>query len=294
MPGEQDLGPEVAAPKVAASREGGESVNADEPWRNMPPAPGPEPRLAIPTPGSFQLSNGLTVILDSRKGLPVVAASLDFKGGIAANPPAKPGLASFMLDMLDEGTTTRSSLVFAEQLKQAGAQISEVPGRDYSGLVLTAARGTIAEGFDLLADAVLNPAFDEKELERVRKRRLGELVQLKEDPSQVADVLTVLALNGKDSPYGYPGLGTEMSVKALTVQDLKTFWQAQARPGNAALVVSGDLTKDELEPLLEKSFGKWSGPPATPVALTAAPVVRRVVLVDAPGAPQSQIRLVMP
>ena len=294
VPGERDLVPEVPAPKVTASREGGESINADEPWRNRPPAPGPEPRLAIPTPESFQLSNGLTVILDSRKGLPVVAASLNFRGGIASNPPDKPGLASFMLDMLDEGTTTRSSLGFAEQLKQAGAQISELPSRDFSGLVLTAAKGTIGEGFDLLADAVLNPAFNEMELDRVRKRRLGELVQLKEDPSQLSDILTVLALNGKDNPYGYPGLGTEASVKALTVEDLKAFWQTQARPGNAALVVSGDVTKEDLQPLLEKSFGKWTGPPATPITLTQAPVTRRVVLVDAPGAPQSQIRVVMP
>ena len=82
-------------------------MNPDEAWRATPPKPGPDPRLAFPSLESFQLSNGLTVILDSRKGLPVVAASLDIRGGIAANPPDKPGLSAFMLDMLDEGTTTR-------------------------------------------------------------------------------------------------------------------------------------------------------------------------------------------
>jgi zinc protease len=293
VPGEQDLGPEVPAPAKIASREGGESVNPDEAWRAMPPAPGPDPQLALPRPESFQLANGLTVILDSRKGLPVVAASLGFRGGIAANPADKPGLAAFMLDMLDEGTSTRSALEFAEQLKQAGVQISAVPKRDYSGLVLTSTRGTLAAGFDLLADAVLNPAFDEKEIERVRKLRAGELVQLKEDPSQVADVTALRALNGKDSPYGYPALGTESSVKAITAQDLKEFWRAQVQPGNTALVVSGDLTKEDLQPLLEKSFGKWSGMPPAPITLKEEPVARRIVIVDAPGAPQTQIRTMM-
>ena len=66
-------------------------MNPDEAWRAMPPKPGPDPRLAFPSLESFQLSNGLTVILDARKGLPVVAASLDIRGGIAANPPDKPG-----------------------------------------------------------------------------------------------------------------------------------------------------------------------------------------------------------
>src|SRR5262245_16883329 len=213
--GDQDLGPEVAAPEKTASREGGESVNPDEPWRAMPPAPGPQPQLVLPKPESFQLSNGLTVLLDSRKGLPVVAASLGFRGGIAANPADKPGLAAFMLDMLDEGTTTRSALEYAEQLKQAGVQINAVPKRDYSGMVLTSTHGTLGAGFDLMADAVLNPAFDEKEIERVRKLRTGELVQLKEDPGQLADVTALLAVNGKDSPYAYPALGTDASVKAI-------------------------------------------------------------------------------
>jgi zinc protease len=294
MPGEPERAPSVPPGPKTESREGGEPVNVDEPWRAMPPAPGPEPRLAFPSLESFQLSNGLTVILDSREGLPVVAASLDIRGGIAANPPDKPGLAAFTLDMLDEGTTTRTALEFAEQLKQAGVQIGVVPGRDYSGLVLTATRGTAGTGFDLLADALLNPAFNEKEVERIRKTRLGELVQLMEDPGQVSDITTIMALNGRDHPYAYPGLGTEESIRALTVQDLKNFWQAQALPGNAALVVSGDITKDELLPLLEKSFGKWSGGEVAPIALPEPAVKRRVVLVDVPGAPQTQVRVAMP
>jgi zinc protease len=141
---------------------------------------------------------------------------------------------------------------------------------------------------------VLNPAFDEKEVERVRKQRLGDLVQMKADPTQVSDILTILALNGKDNPYGYPGLGTEASVKAITVQDLKNFWQVQVRPGNAALVVSGDVTKDDLKPMLEKSFGKWSGEAPAPVTLPSPAPKRRVVLVDAPGAPQTQVRVIVP
>ena len=294
VPGEPDLGPNVPSAPKTTSKEGGESVNPDEAWRAMPPKPGTDPRLAFPTLESFDLPNGLKVILDSRKGLPVVAASLDLRGGIAANPPDKPGLSAFMLDMLDEGTTTRSALGFAEQLKQAGVQIGAVPGRDYNGLLLTSTKGTLAAGFDLLADAVLNPAFDEKELDRVRQRRLGEIVQMKADPTQVSDILLLLALNGKGNPYAYPGVGTEESVKAITSQDLKTFWQSQVRPANAALVVSGDVTKDDLLPILEKSLGKWAGETGTPISLPEPQVSRRVVLVNAPGTPQTQVRIVIP
>ncbi|HET9943512.1 MAG TPA: pitrilysin family protein, partial [Terriglobia bacterium] len=294
MPGEPNFGPAVPPSPKSTSKEGGESVNADEAWRKKPPVPGPQPRLAFPILESFQLKNGLNVILDSRKGLPIVAANLVLRSGIATNPVDKPGLAAFMLDMLDEGTTTRSALGFAEQLKQAGVVLSESPGRDYSGLVLTSTRGTLSAGFDLLADALLNPAFDPKEIDRVRMRRLGEIVQMNSDPGSVADILTVLSLNGKDNPYGYPGLGTGASVSSITAEDLKSFWQAQAKPGNAALVVSGDVTKADLQPILEASLGKWSGG-TNPAPMLPEPAVKsRVVVVDMPGAPQTQVRVVTP
>lgn len=294
MPGEPDLGAPVPSSPKSTSREGGESVNADESWRAKPPVPGPAPALAFPSLESFQLSNGLNVILDSREGLPIVAANLVIRSGIATNPIEKPGLAAFMLDMLDEGTTTRSAMGFAEQLKQAGVILAESPGRDYSGLVLTSTRGTLAAGLELVADAVMNPAFDAKEIDRVRMRRLGELLQMKSDPSQVSDILTLLSLNGKDNPYGYPGLGTESSVSGITADDLKKFWQTQAQPANAALVVSGDVTKEDLQALLEESFGKWSGTAPPPVSLPEPVVARRVVLVNTPGSPQTQLRIVAP
>jgi zinc protease len=291
--GTQDLGPPVPTPTVA-STEGGEALNPDEEWRAMPPTPGPAPALVLPVPESFQLENGMTVLLNTRKGLPTVAAGLVFRGGVAANPGNKPGLGGFMLDMLDEGTTTRSAMQFAEQLKEAGAEISEAPARDATSLVLTATRGTVGAAFDLLADAVMNPLFAPEEVERVRKRRLGELVQMKEDPASVSDIVTIIALNGKDNPYAYPVLGTAASAKELTVDDLKNFWKTQITPANAAIVVSGDFTKDELQDLLEQSFGKWTGAETPPITLTGVPFSRRIVLVDTPGAPQSQIRVAIP
>jgi zinc protease len=291
--GMQDLGAPVPTGELA-SNEGGESLYPDEPWRAMPPAPGPAPALVLPVPESFQLANGLTVLLNSRKGLPTVAAGLVFRGGVAANPGDKPGLGGFMLDMLDEGTTTRTAMQFSEELKEAGAEISESPARDASSLVLTATRGTVGAAFDLLADAVMNPAFAGQEVERVRKRRLGELVQMKEDPASVSDIVTIIALNGKTNPYAYPVLGTPASVAALTTDDLKNFWKAQITPTNAAMVVAGDFTKDQLLSLLEKSFGKWARTDAPAVNVTTAPSGRRLVIVDTPNAPQSQIRLAIP
>ena len=66
------------------------------------------------------------------------------------------------------------------------------------------------------------------------------------------------ALYGTAHPYGFTELGTEASIKAMTRDDLQAFWKQNFVPNNAALVVSGDITMAELQPLAEKAFGDWT------------------------------------
>ena len=292
VPGKQDLGAPVPTPPKLVEKDQPESVNVDEPWRNTKPGSGPQPALVIPAPASFKLANGLTVLLDRRPGWPVVTADLVVRSGSGANPSDKPGLASFTLDMLDEGTATRSSTQFAAELEQIGAHLNMSASRDYSSISLGASRANIEAGLNLMADAVLNPAFADKEVERVRQSRLGDLEEEKSSTTDVANRVLTMALNGADSPYGYPETGTAASIRATTTADLKGFWKDRGIPNNAALIVSGDLTQAELTSLLEKGLGTWKG--GTTLAEPAAKLpaqLPRLVMVNVPGAPQTQLRI---
>jgi zinc protease len=297
VPGEQDLGAPVPTGKVAANDKP-ESINADEAWRAKQPTPGPEPSLVLPTPTAFKLANGLNVILDARKGWPVVAVNLVVRSGSSSNPVEKPGLASFTLDMLDEGTTTRSATQFAQELEQAGAHLETAAFPDYSTLTLTAARSHIQAGLDLLGDAAMHPAFPDMEVERIRKSVLGDLAENKSDAWSTASRVLTLAMNGEKSPYGYTDLGTETSVKSITAADLQAFWSAHGVPENATLIVSGDLTPDDIAMMAGKSFATWKAGSEKAIAhdvpATVVPQTPRVVLVDMPGAAQTQIRLAVP
>src|SRR5712671_2909837 len=291
LPGEQDLGPKVPTGKIAANDKT-ESVNADEPWRAMPPAPGPDPALVIPAPTTFQMANGLHVILDQRKGWPVVAANLVVRSGSGANPIDKPGLASFTFDMLDEGSTSRSSTQFAEQLEQVGAHLETTVSQDYSSTIVTAARSHIQTGLDLLADAAINPAFPESEIERVRKSVLGELSENRSDPGSTARRVLMLAMNGEKSPYGYIDLGTEESVKSIVQTDIRNFWSQHIVPENSTLIVSGDLTQDDVTSMIAKTLGSWKGGVSkSSEAPSAVPVTSHLLIVDMPGAQQTQLRV---
>ena len=291
VPGTQNLGPEV--PKGTATGGTGEAVNDDAPWRNTAPKAAAARPLTVPVPQSFTLPNGLTVLLNERKGVPIVSATLVFKTGSAANPAGKPGLANFTAAMIDEGTTTRSSLQIANEAAQLGGSLTTGSSVDSTQTSVTSLTRTFPRMLDLMADVVRRPTFPAEEVERQRASRLAQLVQQRENINAIASTVTAAALYGASHPYGSTELGTEASNTAMTVDDMRGFWRRNLVPNNAALVVSGRISVAELRPLVEKAFGDWQRgtPDATP---TVAPSTTkaRIVLVDKPGAPQSQLRAV--
>jgi predicted Zn-dependent peptidase len=99
-----------------------------------------------------------------------------------------------------------------------------------------------------------------------------------------------------NGPYGHPNNGTLRSAAKVTLEDVKQFYAAEWRPDRATIVVCGDVTRAELDPLLDQMFGAWKAPTkradAPAKATPSAPTTRRVVVVDRPDAPQSVLALV--
>ena len=295
VPGTPDFGPQVATPPPpkSAAGTGAESINVDEPWRKEPPKAGPARTVQLPTPTSTTLPNGLTLILNERRGLPIVSAALTLKTGSGANPLDKPGLASFVTAMLDEGTASRNALQIADQVAQLGGSLSTGSSMDSMSVTGRALSKNFGSLLDLMADVSLRPAFPAEEVERQRAQRIGALLQQRENPAQVATQVSSAAYYGSRHPYGFSELGTETSVKGMTRDDMVGFWKAHFVPANAALVVAGEITMNELRALAEKSFGAWPRAEA-PRATTGAPAPTsaRLVIVDLPGAPQTQMAVV--
>jgi zinc protease len=292
--GEPVMAPQVPTPPPpsTSAEGGGESVNVDEPWRNEMPKPGPAKALQVPTPETTQLPNGLTLILSTRRGLPVVAANLVVKSGSDTNPADMPGLANFTVAMLDQGTASRSAVQIANEAARLGANVNASSSMDASFVSARSLKKNFAATLDLAGDVTLHPAFPPEEIERQRASRLAQLVQQRENPNNVSARLVNIALYGDNHPYGYTELGTEASVRALTRESMVGFWKQNFVPNNAALVVAGDITMAELRPLAEKVFGTWQrGTPASPSLATPSATHARILIVDRPGAPQTQIRV---
>jgi zinc protease len=294
VPGPQELGQPVPTPKAQASAAGAgaESINPDEPWRNEAPKPGQARALQVPVPASFELPNGLTVLVSERRGLPIVSASLVVKTGSGANPVGQPGLANFTAAMLDEGTASRNALQLADEVARLGGSLTTQSTMDATQVSASSLRRTFPELLDIVADVTRRPSFPADEIDRQRASRLASLVQQRENPNAVAATVMAAALYGSGHPYGFTELGTEAANKAIGHDDMQKFWSQNFVANNAALVVSGQITVAELKPMVEKAFGDWQkGSPAQPALGNPATTAARLVLVDKPGAPQTQIRV---
>jgi zinc protease len=285
---------EASAEAAATPASGNTAQQTDDSWRKQVPQAGAASKLALPVPKSFKLANGLTVLLAEQHNLPVVAANLVVLSGSEANPADKPGLASFTADMLDEGTTKRSTLQIAEDVAAIGASLGTGSSSDASTVSVRTLKKNADTALEILADVALQPAFAAKELERVRNTRLTQVLQQRDNPNVLASKVFNSEVYGASHPYGYTELGTEDSIKAVTREDMSKFWQAGYVPENAALVVAGDLTESELRALAEKHFGKWAGKAGTVTRPEVrASAARRILLVDKPGAPQTALRIGM-
>ncbi|OFW32523.1 MAG: peptidase M16 [Acidobacteria bacterium RIFCSPLOWO2_12_FULL_65_11] len=283
--------PTPAAPVVAQSQ-GADAINADEPWRLEMPKPGPTRTLQLSTPVSATLPNGLTLILSERRGLPIVAANLVFKTGSGTNPTDKAGLANFMAAMLDEGTATRSALQIADEVAELGASLTTGSTMDATTVSARSLAKNFGASLGILADVALRPAFPVVEIDRQRAQRLGQLVQQRDNPAQVAAQVQAAALYGTRHPYGYSELGTEASVRAMTRDDMLAFYRQNFVPNNAALIVAGDISMTDLRALADRTFGGWQrGAPAQPVLGEPTTTPARIVIVDKPGSPQTQLRV---
>ena len=261
-------------------------------WRKTAPAPGPVSKLSLPVPKQLTLSNGLTVLLTEQHNLPIVAARVVVLGGNGDNPANNPGLAGFTARMLTEGTKSRSALKIADDLAQIGAKIESDSDPDNSAVSSEVLKRNVRSDLDVVSDVVLHPAFDGKDIERVRSERATLLLQTSDDPFALSRRVSQRLLYG-DHDYGYLPLGTEASIKNTTRDELEEFWKKDYVPANTALVLAGDLTEAEARSLAENYFGAWKNTgKRSPVPQVTANPSRSIYLVDRPGSAQTTLRAV--
>jgi len=257
------------------------------------PKPGAPPAVRFPAFERATLSNGMKVIVAPRQSVPQVNMTLLVDSGYAADQLALPGTASLALDMMDEGTASRSALQIAEELAGLGATMGLGADLDSGFVSLSALKDKLDPALAVFGDVILNPSFPADELERLRRRRLAQIQQEGAQPIGIALRVLPGLIYGADHAYGQPltGSGTIDSVGKITRDTLVKFHADWFKPSNATMVVVGDTTMAEIKPRLEKLFGAWKPGtvPAKNLRTVAVPAKQSIYVIDRPGAEQSLI-----
>jgi zinc protease len=290
----------LLAASCAGARSTPETTMAPEKWAatpddafraSKPPPLQRTPKFETPVPSTRTLANGVQLLVWENHALPLVAVDVLVKTGRDGDPVKQPGLGSFTAQMLLEGTGRRSSLQIAEDRDDLAANLNTSYGLDSMGVHLNALKETLPAALDLLADVVVNPAFRQEDVVRVRGLILTMLEQKKGEPASLAGDQMARLLYGDQNPWGQPAGGTVPSVKSITREDLAGFHHRWVVPNNTVIAVSGDVGTEEIAGLIEKAFQSWKGRalPKHQAAPFPAIAKRTITLVDEARASQSQV-----
>ncbi|WP_396173288.1 M16 family metallopeptidase [Flavobacterium sp.] len=250
------------------------------------PKPGPAPKINIGKPQSFELSNGLKVLVVENNKLPRVSYSLTID-----NPPyaegVKKGVSDMTSSIMGNGTKTISKEAFNEETDFLGASINfSSNGAFASGLSKYSKRI-----LELMADGALNPLFTQEQFDKEKERFLEGLKSQEKSVPSIARRVEEALTYGKSHPNGE--FVTEETINAITLADVTNNYSTYFKPGNAYLVVVGDVKFKEVKKSVTKLFSKW-GKGTVPAQTIVDPTdvaKTQINFIDAPNAVQSEISI---
>jgi len=261
-------------------------VSAQKIDLNAMPKPGPTPSINIAKPKTFQLSNGLTVMVVENNKLPRVSASLSMDRP-PYNEGAVTGVSGIMAEQFENGTTNISKDDFNKKVDYLGANLNFSSG----GASANSLSKYFPEVLGLMADAIINPKFSAEEIQNSKERTLEGLKADEKNASSIAERVSNALMYGKNTSRGE--FETVESINKIQLADVQNTYKKYYAPDNAYLVIVGDVKFDQVKPLIEKSFGSWkkANTPITPLEPASNVAKTEINVVDVPSAVQSVVSL---
>ncbi len=253
---------------------------------NAMPKPGPTPTINIAKPKTFTLPNGLQVLVVENNKLPRVSATLSmdrppiYEGAIA-------GVNSIMAEQLGKGTKTISKDDFNKKIDFLGANLNF----NAKGAFSNSLSKYFPQVINLMADAIINPNFNAKELQDDKERTLEGMKADEKNAKSIAARVNNALVYGKNTARG--DFETEESIKKISLEDVENAYKKHYAPDNAYLVIVGDVKFNDVKSLITKAFSGWKKsntkyPSLEPVSNVASTEIN---VVDVPTAVQSIVNV---
>lgn len=276
-----------AMDKVATTAKSAQ--DAAKSWRGKVPTAGPARKVELGTYSSFDLPNGLKVIVVENHKIPRVSYQISLNNDALVEGDMA-GYVSMAGDLMSKGTTNRTKAQIDESIDFIGASLNTSSGGIF-GSSLTKHQDKLLE---VMADVLYNPVFPQEEFNKLKTQTLTGLASSKSDPNSMAGNVANIVNYGAGHPYGE--VSTEETVNNITLDKVKSYYNTYFKPNNAFLIVVGDITPDDAMMKARKYFGNWkSGDIMMPkYSKPAMPTGTNVHFANKDGAVQSVIRVTYP
>ena len=252
------------------------------------PNAGPAKSVNIPAVKESKLANGLRVAVVHKPNVPLVTIQLIITSGASLEPVEKAGLADMTASMLTKGTKTRSATQIAEEVEFLGGFIFSGANWNASTVNITVTTDKLDAAMTILSDVVLNPSFDEKELDLLKSQSLDGLVFNLTQPGFLANYVASSFTFGE-----HPTNGTPDSIKSISRNDIIDFQSQWFSPANGILIFAGDIDARKADALAAKFFGQWkagsTGAKSTASAANSHSSGGRLLVIDLPNSGQAAV-----
>lgn len=253
--------------------------------RSRLPATVADPPFRFPRIVKRTLANGLELRAVTHRSVPIAAIVLLVPGGSSVDPPDAHGLVSISAGLLDEGSRGQSALDIADRVARIGGDLDLEVGMDAVIVGLTTIDRFLETGLAMVQEIVSEPNLANDDFNRIRNLRLERLRQMRDHAGAMADRAFARVIYGAH-PYGHLSLGSEPSMHAMAVEDVRTLHAAMFTPAGATLIVVGDRGEEELLDAAAAAFEHWRP------AAAAAPIDRDAGLAAPPSTPEVRLATV--
>ena len=217
------------------------------------------------------MDNGLNILLTESHHIPMVVMNLSLPAGSRFDAKDKGGSAALLSGLLMDHTAKHDYQAWATQLDASAIRMGSSVDKDTMTISLTMLKEAVSEGMQAMAEAMLQPGWNQKRFDFLKKNAISAATKAEEEADTHAEQV-VSELLFPNHPYGHPVGGDIASLKRITLEDLKSLYAKQLLPQGSTLAVSGDITMKEVVALLDRYFTSWKGKPELALEQLASPI----------------------
>lgn len=231
---------------------------------------------AAPAIQHWQTDKGTRVYFVPAPELPMIDIRMLFAAG-SAHDDGQPGLANLANGLLDKGAADLSANEIADRLEGLGAELTTGSLRDSAWVSLRSLSNPaqLEPAISLMSKVISQPDFNKRDFKRERERKLVALQRSEQQPSSIADYRFYEAVYSKH-PYATRPIGTEESLKKISLRDIRTYYENYYVARNAIIAIVGDIDRKDAERLASQLTAKLPAGEAAAETPAVAPLAQAV------------------